>query len=122
SLALIAVLLMLGEPLLRMFGTDFVGGYPLMFIIAIGLLARAAVGPAERLLNMLGERRACAHAYAGAFLLNVALCFVLIPRLAAVAAAASSATALVFESAWLFLIAKFHLGFHCLVFGRPKER
>jgi O-antigen/teichoic acid export membrane protein len=120
SLALIAVLLILGEPLLRMFGTDFVGGYPLMFIIAVGLLARAAVGPVERLLNMLGERRACAHAYAGAFLLNVALCFVLIPRFGAVGAAASSATALVVESAWLFLIAKFHLGFHCLVFGRPK--
>ena len=36
---------------------DFVAGYPLMFILAIGLIARAAVGPAERLLNMLGEQR-----------------------------------------------------------------
>ena len=53
-----------------MFGKDFVAGYHLMFIIAIGLLARAAVGPAERLLNMLGERRSCAYVYAGAFLLN----------------------------------------------------
>jgi len=120
SLALIAVLLLLGEPLLRMFGKDFVAGYPLMFVIAIGLLARAAVGPAERLLNMLGERRSCAHAYAGAFLLNVALCFVLIPHFGAMGAAIASATALVFESAWLFLIAKIHLGLHCLIFGRPK--
>jgi O-antigen/teichoic acid export membrane protein len=122
SLALIAVLLMLGEPLLRMFGRDFVAGYPLMFVIAIGLLARAAVGPAERLLNMLGERRSCAHAYAGAFLLNVALCFVLIPRFGAMGAAIASAAALVFESAWLFLIAKFRLDFHCLIFGRLKGR
>ena len=38
-------------------------GYYLMFIIAIGLLARASVGPAERLLNMLGERRSCALVY-----------------------------------------------------------
>jgi len=122
SLALIAVLLMLGEPLLRMFGKDFVAGYPLMFVIAIGLLARAAVGPAERLLNMLGERRSCAHAYAGAFLLNVALCFVLIPRFGAIGAASASAAALVFESAWLFLIAKFRLDAHCLIFGRFKGR
>jgi O-antigen/teichoic acid export membrane protein len=122
SLALIAVLLILGEPLLRMFGKDFVAGYLLMFIIAIGLLARAAVGPAERLLNMLGERRSCAHAYAGAFLLNVALCFALIPRFGAVGAAIASATALVFESAWLFLIAKFRLRVHCLIFGRSKDR
>jgi len=120
SLALIAVLLLLGDLLLRMFGKDFVAGYPLMFVIAVGLLARAAVGPAERLLNMLGERRSCAHAYAGAFLLNVALCFVLIPHFGAMGAAIASATALVFESAWLFLIAKIHLGLHCLIFGRPK--
>ncbi len=93
-----------------------------MFIIAIGLLARAAVGPAERLLNMLGERRSCAHAYAGAFLLNVALCFVLIPRFGAIGAAIASAIALVFESVWLFLIAKIHLRFHCLIFGRAKDR
>jgi O-antigen/teichoic acid export membrane protein len=120
SLVSIIVLLALGEPLLRMFGKDFVGGYHLMFIIAIGLLARASVGPAERLLNMLGERRSCAHAYAGSFLLNVALCFVLIPRLGATGAAIASASALVVESASLFLIAKFRLGFHCLIFGRPK--
>ena len=122
SLALIAVLLILGEPLLRMFGKDFVAGYPLMFVIAVGLLARAAVGPAERLLNMLGERRSCAHAYAGAFLLNVALCFVLIPRFGAMGAALASAAALVFESAWLFVIAKFRLGVHCLIFGRLEGR
>jgi O-antigen/teichoic acid export membrane protein len=45
---------------------------------------------------------------------------VLIPRFGAMGAAIASAIALVFESAWLFLIAKFHLGFHCLVFGSPK--
>jgi O-antigen/teichoic acid export membrane protein len=122
SLALIAVLLILGEPLLRMFGKDFVAGYPLLFVIAVGLLARAAVGPAERLLNMLGERRSCAFAYAGAFLLNVALCFVLVPRFGAMGAAIASAAALVLESASLFLIAKFRLDLHCLIFGRLKGR
>ena len=121
SLALIVLILLLGKPLLWMFGKDFVGGYPLMFIIAIGLLARASVGPAERLLNMLGERRRCAHVYAGSFLLNVALCFVLIPHFGAIGAATASATALVFESVWLFVVAKVRLGFHCLVFGRPRH-
>lgn len=122
SLAMIAVFLTLGEPLLRMFGKDFVGGYHLMFIIAIGLLARAAVGPAERLLNMLGERRTCAQVYAGSFLLNLLLCVVLIPGFGATGAAIASATALVFESASLFLVAKFRLGLHCFVFGRPRHR
>jgi O-antigen/teichoic acid export membrane protein len=120
SLALIAVILAFGELLLRMFGRDFVGGYHLMFIIAIGLLARAAVGPAERLLNMLGERRACVQIYAGSFLINLVLCLALIPYFGANGAATASACSLVFESVCLFLVAKFRLGFHCLVFGRYR--
>jgi O-antigen/teichoic acid export membrane protein len=122
SLGLILLILALGVPLLRMFGADFVSGYYLMFIIAVGLLARAAVGPAERLLNMLGERRACAQVYAGSFAINLILCVVLIPRLGITGAAVASATALVVESICLFLVAKFRLGFHCLVFGGPKDR
>jgi O-antigen/teichoic acid export membrane protein len=121
SLGLILVILALGVPLLRMFGTEFVSGYYLMFIIAVGLLARAAVGPAERLLNMLGERRACAQVYAGSFAINLILCVVLIPHLGIAGAAVASATALVFESICLFVVAKFRLGFHCLVFGGPRD-
>ena len=120
SLACILVLLALGKPLLRLFGADFVSGYYLMFIIAIGLLARASVGPAERLLNMLGERRSCALVYGASFALNLALCVVLIPRMGLAGAAAAGAVALVFESACLFFIAKYRLGFHCLVFGGSK--
>ena len=92
-----------------------------MFILAIGLLARSAIGPVERLLNMLGERRSCAQVYAGMFLLNLLLCLLLIPHFGATGAAIASAVTLVVESVCLFLVAKLRLGFHCLVFGRPKE-
>ena len=115
SLASMLVLLALGRPLLRLFGPDFVSGYYLMFIIAIGLLARASVGPAERLLNMLGERRACAQVYAGAFLIDLLLCVVLIPQWGILGAAIASAVALVAESAALFLVAKYRLGLHCFI-------
>jgi O-antigen/teichoic acid export membrane protein len=120
SLGLILLILALGVPLLRMFGAGFASGYSLMFIIAIGLLARAAVGPAERLLNMLTERRACALIYAGSFSINLALCFALIPHLKLTGAAIASVCSLVFESTCLFLVAKHRLGIHCLIFGRPK--
>ena len=122
SLGAILVLLALGEPLLRLFGRDFVSGYYLMFIIAIGLLARSSVGPAERLLNMLGERRACALVYAGSFSINLVLCVVLIPALGIAGAAIANAVALTVESISLFFVAKSRLGFHCLIFGGPKER
>ena len=117
-----ALILIVGEPVLWMFGRDFVSGYHLMFIIAVGLLGRASVGPAERLLNMLGERARCAQVYAVSFLMNAVLCVVLIPHLGATGAALASATALVFESICLFLVAKFRLGFHCFIFGRSKHR
>ena len=121
SLGLIVVILVLGVPLLRMFGHDFVSGYYLMFIIAAGLLARAAIGPAERLLNMLGERRACAYVYVGSFLVNLSLCLLLIPPFGITGAAVASAAAFLVESAGLFAVAKFRLGFHCLIFGRPLQ-
>ena len=122
SLALILLLLAVGDPLLRLYGQDFASGYYLMFIIAVGLLARASVGPAERLLNMLGERRNCALVYGGSFAIDILLCVVLIPRLGIAGAAIASSAALIVESVGLFLVAKYRLGLHCFIFGRPRER
>jgi O-antigen/teichoic acid export membrane protein len=121
SLGSIVVLLAVGRPLLHLFGNGFESGYYLMFIISVGLLARASVGPSERLLNMLGERRACALVYAASFALSLALCIVLIPVMGLAGAAIASSLALVFESAGLFVVAKYRLGFHCFIFGAPKD-
>ena len=122
SLAAIVALLAFGEPMLRMFGREFTSGYYLMFILAIGLLARASVGPAERVLNMLGERRSCAVIYGAAFAINIGLCFILIPHLGAAGAAIANAITLICESACLFLVAKQQLALHCFIFGAPKDR
>ena len=51
SLAACAAILALGRPLLSLFGASFESGYIVMFILAVGMLSRAAVGPAERLLT-----------------------------------------------------------------------
>jgi O-antigen/teichoic acid export membrane protein len=122
SLGSLVVLLALGDPLLRMFGHGFEAGYYLMFIMAIGLLARASVGPAERLLNMLGARRACAFVYGGSFAINVVLCLALIPHFGLTGAATANAITLVCESASLFWVAKTRLGLHCFIFGQPRQR
>jgi O-antigen/teichoic acid export membrane protein len=70
SLALCGGILVLGKPLLALFGVGLEAGYNAMLILAFGMLARAAVGPAERMLNMLGDRKPCALIYALAFTLN----------------------------------------------------
>lgn len=78
SLAGTIMLLVLGKFLLSLFGEGFDSGYGLLFVLAIGLLARAGVGPVERLLNMVGEQKSCAIIYGLAFITNVSLCFILI--------------------------------------------
>jgi O-antigen/teichoic acid export membrane protein len=117
SLAVCAAILAFGQPLLNLFGPKFDAGYTVMFILAVGMLARAAVGPAERLLNMLGERKQCAGVYAIAFAVNLVLCVLLIPRVGIEGAAIATSTALVAESLMLYRMAKRRLGFHVFIMG-----
>jgi O-antigen/teichoic acid export membrane protein len=118
SLAACAVILALGQPLLWLFGSQFVGGYHLMFILAVGLMARSACGPVERLLNMLGEQRICAAVYAAAFALNLVLCIVLIPRMGVEGAALATSIALIVETVLLFFVTRRRLGLHVFIWGR----
>ncbi len=114
SLAATAVLLALGKPLLWLFGPQFTTGYDIMFVAAVGLVVRAAIGPVERLLNMLGHQHICALAYALAFVMNVALCIALVPRFGGHGAAAATSLSLTFETVLLFWIVRSRLGLHVL--------
>lgn len=120
SLAATIVLLALGKPLLWLFGPQFVVGYDIMFIAAIGLVVRSAIGPVERLLNMLGHQMICALAYALAFVANLALCILLVPKFGGHGAAAATSIALAFETVLLFWIVRKRLGLHVLAFGNRK--
>ena len=120
SLLACALILAFGRPLLSLFGAGFEAGYDVMFILAIGMLARAAVGPAERLLNMLGERKQCVFVYATAFAINLMLCIVLIPRIGIEGAAVATSSALVAESIMFYVVAKRRLGFHIFILDRKR--
>jgi O-antigen/teichoic acid export membrane protein len=118
SLAATVLLLALGKPLLWLFGPQFVVGYDIMFIAAIGLVVRSAIGPVERLLNMLGHQHICALAYALSFVMNVVLCIALVPRFGGHGAAAATSVSLAFETILLFWIVRRRLGLHVLAFGK----
>jgi O-antigen/teichoic acid export membrane protein len=118
SLATTVLLLVMGKPLLWLFGPQFVVGYDIMFFAAIGLVVRSAIGPVERLLNMLGHQHTCALAYALAFIMNAALCVMLVPGFGGHGAAAATSISLVFETALLFWIVRHRLGLHVLAFGK----
>lgn len=101
-----------------LFGAGFTEGYPLLFVLALGLLARASVGPAERLLIMVGEQRVCAAIYAAAFTVNFVLCFALVAWLGLIGAAISTATALTVEAVLLFVMARRRLGLYIFFWRR----
>lgn len=122
SLAATIVLLALGKPLLWLFGPQFVIGYDIMFVAAIGLVVRSAIGPVERLLNMLGHQHICAAAYALAFAINLVLCVMLVPRFGGHGAAAATSISLCCETVLLFWIVRRRLGLHVLAFGKGQDR
>ncbi len=121
SLAATIFILAAGKPLLWLFGPKFVDGYALLFILSFGLLARSAIGPAERLLNMLNEQRSCALVYGATGALNLALCIALIPSFGVYGAASANAFALVAESLLMIFAVKRRLGFHVFIWKRAAE-
>lgn len=119
SLAGTVLLLALGKPLLWLFGPEFTAGYSVMFILAAGFLLRAAMGPAEFILNMLGEQNRCAAALSGAAALNLALNFALVPVYGIHGAAAATAVSVAAMALALYLVARRRLGLDIFIGWRP---
>ncbi len=93
SLALAIVVALAAPLLLTLFGKGFEGGALITGLLLLGLLARAAAGPAEQLLVMTDNQDSCAYAYAWAFVVNVGLGVAIVPEHGALGAAACTAVA-----------------------------
>jgi len=106
SLAGAAAMLALGHPILWLFGPEFTAGYPLMFVLIMGLLARAAVGPAQGLLVATGHQNLTAVVMAVTVACNGGLNLLLIPHYGLMGAAAATATAFALESLSLHFAAR----------------
>ena len=117
SLLAAAGILSLGMPLLWLFGPEFTSGYPVMFILAAGLLVRAAIGPGEALLSILGQQNVCAAIMFVTLIANVAMNFALIPRYGLAGAAVATAGSIMIESVFLFVVIKSRLGLHAFIIG-----
>lgn len=94
SIAVALVILLSGPAVLALFGPGFADGYPVMAILVAGFLIRSAMGPAEILLNMMGEQRICAAIMLSGACVSVAFNLALVPWWGAKGAAAATALAL----------------------------
>lgn len=122
TLLLGGLLLLMGWPLLALFGHDFTHGYPLLFILIIGVIARASVGPCESLLSMSGNQNICALLYVLALLVNVGLNLALIPILGLSGAAIATVCAMMTEAATLSYAVRKRLGITMFVFAPSGKR
>jgi O-antigen/teichoic acid export membrane protein len=121
SVAAAIAVLAVGYPLLMLFGPEFTAGYEIMFILALGILARAAVGPVESLLNMLGHQIVCAKVLIGAVALNIAANFALVPYFGLAGAAAATSFAIIAETIFLYGIANRLVGINVLAWSKPSK-
>ena len=114
-------MLALGEPMLMLFGPGFDAGYPLLFLLVFGVVARAAVGPCESLLTMSGNQNICAFVYAMTLALNIALSVVLIPHFGLWGAAIATASSMIFEASALSFTVWRKLGIVMLIFVPRRQ-
>jgi O-antigen/teichoic acid export membrane protein len=106
SLAGAAGLLVLGQPLLWLFGPGFIAAYPVMFVLVGGLLALAAAGPVQGLLVVTGHQNITAGVLAVTVVVNGALNLALIPVWGLSGAAAATSLSLAFQALALHLAAR----------------
>ena len=122
SLAAAILLLALGLPLLWLFGPQFVEGYPVMLILVVGFLFRSSMGPAEFLLNMLGEHKVCAAVLLATALLNIALNLVLVPAFGLFGAATATSTSLVAAAMMHYVVVGRRLEIDIAVWRNLRKR
>jgi O-antigen/teichoic acid export membrane protein len=122
SLAAGIVLLLLGMPLLWLFGPQFVDGYPVMLILVVGFLFRSSMGPAEFLLNMLGQQTACAVVLVTTALLNIALNLMLVPVFGLIGAAIATSASLVAAALMNYVAVSWRLGLDIAVWRNVRKR
>jgi O-antigen/teichoic acid export membrane protein len=110
SLAMGVVVLAVGKPMLMLFGEGFDAGYPLLFVLVLGIVARSAVGPAESMLTMTGHQNVCAAVYGITLAVNIALNFALIPYFGLWGAAIATCVAMLCEALLLYVTVRRKLG------------
>ncbi|AXH96870.1 MATE family efflux transporter [Ornithinimicrobium avium] len=79
ALAVVVVCVFGGDLLLSVFGPEFVAGRDALVVLAVGQVVTAALGVATTVLSIGDHRLVALWITAGSVVLNIVLCFLLIP-------------------------------------------
>ena len=103
TLPLALVIIVFARPLMRIFGHDFEGGWPILVIGTFGQLVDCGVGSVGYLLLMSGNQNRLMRVQAAMAVVMVALSAALIPRWGVVGAAVAAAATTVGVNVWNLL-------------------
>lgn len=121
--AVIAVLLVvLGRPALRMFGSEFEDGYKALVILVLGYLANSAVGVAGYVLIMTKFERIAALLFMLAVLTDFTLCSLLIPKIGIDGAAIGTTVSIILLGLLMAVFTRRRLGIDATAFSRPPDK
>lgn len=101
SLAICLGLIFLAAPILRLFGSEFVGSEPILTILLIGHVVNVGVGSVAYFMNMTGHHDEVARVVGWTALGNIVLNGLAIPQFGAVGAAVATALSMSVWNVWL---------------------
>lgn len=120
ALAIAAVLVVLGEPALGLFGPGFDAAYPALLVLLTGGLVNSITGAVGYLLTMTGREKAALGILAGALAVSVVSNLLLIPQLGAVGAAIASTLGLACWNIGMAITMRRNLGIDATALGRAR--
>ncbi|MCC0177430.1 flippase [Waterburya agarophytonicola K14] len=122
SLVTGGLLMLLGNQVLLIFGSEFLPGRTAMNILIIGTIFTSFTGAVGLLLNMTGHQNETAIAVGLSAILNIILNSVLIPRWGINGAATATTTSLIVINIIKAISVKKKLGISLYSFGSPKTK
>jgi O-antigen/teichoic acid export membrane protein len=109
-LATVLPLALFGKPILRLFGDEFVSGYPLLLVLLGGVVVNATCGSVGYLLSMTGHQRDNVVVALISLGLNVTLCMLLIPSYGVIGAAVANALSIALWNITMLMLVRQRLG------------
>jgi O-antigen/teichoic acid export membrane protein len=111
TIPILVVLVLFGKPILGLlFGRDFTVAYPAMVLLIVGQFANSISGSTGNFMNMTGRQKIFRNIIFLSALINIVLCFVLIPRFGINGAAFAGMISLSFWNIYTLIYIKIHFG------------
>jgi len=111
SAPIMIVFIFFGEFLLSIFGDEFVKGYPVLILLALGKFVNGIAGSVGSFLNMTGHQKVFNRIVIIGGLTNILFNFILIPKYGIIGAAIASMLSIILWNLLASLYIKYKFGF-----------